>query len=340
MPSYKIIQAEPETYKEAIRKFWEDYLPGTPGGRFDWLNSGNPAGPALWFLAFEDKSGDLAGTISVMPRDFSYRGKKLRAGIMGDFMVRSTDRVFGPGLVLPKAVVSQMAELGFDLLYTVPNLKSKKIIEKSGLKVSITLKHLVKPVATAQYLSKYVPDALSDFIALIPDTLISILSALAVPFGKNDIEEENIADESFDVLWSKMRENDEGLLGERGSAYLNWKYFRNPQFDFRLITCRDTHGELLGYVFYTVDSGKLDVYEITSLNGRCARNMLRELGIQARSEGYPGIGIRITDNDPVMPWLRRMLFFDARDDIQVLSVTRDNDIDYSTWHFIGGDRNI
>ena len=340
MRNHTIIKADPEVYREDILNFWEEYLPGTSAGRLDWMNSGNPAGPAVWFLAFEEETGKLTGTISVMPKDFSYKGGKIRAGIMGDFMVLKTNRVFGPGLMLPKTVVSHMEELGFDFLYSMPNRESKKVIEKSGLAECLTLRHLVKPVSTEHYIRKYVFSIPACFFAPLSDAVITFISALVVPFGKGILCEENKADESFDVLWKRIQGKAQGLVGECGSRYLNWRYFKNPQNDFRLITCRREQNDLRGYTFYAVEAGKLEIYDIVALDGISVRSMLKELTVRAKKEGCHGIGIRITDHNPFLPWLRGFLFLDAKDDSHVFAKTSGTDIDCNTWGFLSGDRNM
>ena len=37
-------------YKDQIKKFWHEYLNGTPLSRFNWLASGNPAGKTIVYL--------------------------------------------------------------------------------------------------------------------------------------------------------------------------------------------------------------------------------------------------------------------------------------------------
>lgn len=340
MARYRIIQAEPGTYREEIIRFWELYLPGTASGRFDWMNSGNPAGPSIWFLAFDDKAGELSGTISVMLRDLVYRNTNIRAGILGDFMVRGTDRVFGPGLMLPRAVVSRMGELGLDLLYTVPNHDSRKIIEKSGFTRCLTLKSLVMPVTTEHYLSKYMNETMARYLAPVSDAALRILTASFKQGVSTKIREEKWADESFDALWAVVRSRGHMLMGERGSAYLNWRYFLNPRCDYRLIACRNKRGELLGYIFFSMDSGKVHIHDIVALEKSHVRDMIRELNSWTVNNGCHGIEIQFADKILLLPWLNRFFFFDAKGDIDVYAVAPGEGIDVSQWNFFSGDRNI
>ena len=65
MPRFNIKQVDQIDYEKELVEFWSSYLPGTPSDRFKWMNS-NPEGPPIWFMAFEEKTNQLAGTISVM----------------------------------------------------------------------------------------------------------------------------------------------------------------------------------------------------------------------------------------------------------------------------------
>lgn len=339
MSRYTIIQADPGTYREEILEFWEHFLPGTPSGRFDWMAGGNPAGPAIWFLALDGKTGELSGTVSVMPRDLWCRGTKVRAGIMGDFMVRGTDRVFGPGLMLPRAVVARMGELGLDLLYTVPNDESRKIIEKSGFRRCLALKNLVRPVLTEHYVRKYVHVGLARHLAPVTDAALRVMSSLVAPWTRGVVREDAMADESFDALWAGIRKQETALMGERGSAFLNWRYLANPAGAFSILSSRDRHGDVLGYACCSTDAGKLHVHDIKATAERHYRDIIRALYERARAQGCHGMHIQVSEQDPMVAWMRRSLFFDAGDGIDVYAVEPEERIDMGAWHFTGGDRN-
>ena len=164
MPKFRIITGGPSRYKEEIARFWREYLPGTPPERFDWMRT-NPAGPAIWFFAIEEKTSTLAGTISLMPKDMLVDGSPVRACIMGDYMIGGRYRVFGPALDLQKAVTKDFSNLGFRFIYTVPNQASIKIIERMGFVEMMRLRTLIKPVKALPYLKKYVNPTLARFAA-------------------------------------------------------------------------------------------------------------------------------------------------------------------------------
>jgi hypothetical protein len=65
-------------------------------------------------------------------------------------------------------------------------------------------------------------------------------------------EEENF-DASFDRLWEKLEDRWPVAL-VRNSEYLEWRFRGHPWHEYRLLTCRDGAGELMGYAVLLVDS--------------------------------------------------------------------------------------
>ena len=106
MSKFKIFQDNPKKYKKEILSFWEEYLPGTSPKRLEWMNE-NPAGPVIWIFAVEEKTGKLAGTISLFPKQLFVNGKMVKAAILGDFMLHKKFRVFGPVLDLLKETITR-----------------------------------------------------------------------------------------------------------------------------------------------------------------------------------------------------------------------------------------
>ncbi|HOD72900.1 MAG TPA: hypothetical protein PKO27_17925, partial [Deltaproteobacteria bacterium] len=121
MMSYHIKQTDnPEHYRDQIIRMWLECIPDALPFRYEWLTEGNPAGRTIWFLALDDRSQELLGFITLMPRRFVWNGRELLFGIMGDFVIKKQHRGFGPGMQLPGHVLRNASKLGFSLVYTIP----------------------------------------------------------------------------------------------------------------------------------------------------------------------------------------------------------------------------
>jgi len=154
MARFTVVQDTDGTYEDAVRSLWQRYLPGTPGARYPWMAAGNPAGRSDWLVALAGESGEVAGVLSIMPRFFWRGGKRLRAGILGDFMVEKKHRLYGPTLLLPGKAGEWQAALGYDVLYTVPNREAVRVIVRAGLQDTIRVRHYARPLSSRYYVEK------------------------------------------------------------------------------------------------------------------------------------------------------------------------------------------
>ena len=176
MTKFIIEQRDPAPYRGEIIKFWNDYLPDTPPERFDWMRYGNPAGSAAWFLAFSKDSNELAGTVSVMPKEMLFNHKKIHVGIVGDYMVGSKYRVFGPGLQLLKTAMQSLSDLDLEFIYTIPNEKSEKIIKHVGFEDKGRIYYVGKHITVDNYLAKYIGAFGGKLVGFFIEQIIRILS--------------------------------------------------------------------------------------------------------------------------------------------------------------------
>ncbi|MBI5588796.1 MAG: hypothetical protein HY889_10600 [Deltaproteobacteria bacterium] len=326
-------------YKARIVRFWQEYLPGTPPERFDWMRT-NPAGPAIWFFAIDEKTSTLAGAISLMPKDILVNGRPMRAGIMGDYMIGSRYRVFGPALDLQRAVTKDFSDLGFSFIYTVPNQASIKIIERMGFVEVLRLRTLVKPVKALPYLKKYVNPAVARLTAPVAELAMKIRSRETYVASDGVFEEVEEADGRFDRFWRDFKADHMGVTGEQGSSYLQWKYFNNPVKNFRILACvEDGDGGLLGYICFAVNNDKMEIHDIVAREERHADKLLKQLIIKAGRERCKYISIMLSEKSPWVKRLKAFLFLDANSHASVYCYG-DMDAVAEKWHFFEGERNI
>ena len=339
MSKFKIIHNEGVRYKKDILQFWDDYLPGTPHTRFDWMQN-NPAGPPVWFLAIDTDSENLLGTVSVMPRKFVLNGTVIRAGIIGDYMVHRNHRVFGPALQLQKMVIEKMSDIGFNFIYSVPNAYSLKVLEKVGYKQISKLCCLVKPLKVEYYLGKYANIHLSKFVAPMLNGILKLLSKETYLRSDGFVEEVLNINDSFDILWNAVVKQQSGLIGDHSATYLEWRYFNNPVNKYRLLTYKDTiKKELLGYLMFAIIDGKVEIFDLIGIDIIYAEELLKKLIAITRQENCKAIYVSFP---MINPWLHRLkpyLFFDAQFDAAIYFYGKKEELN-TEWYFFSGDRNI
>lgn len=342
MPGFNIRQSDPLHYREEIIQYWEKYLPGTGSERLDWLQA-NPAGASIWLMAFNDTGDEIMGMISIMLHDLYIDGTKLKTGILGDLMISEKCRVFGPALPLLKAAVEIKENNKIDFLYTVPNPASMKLTERVRFSEKIILKHLVRPVKTEPYLVNKIKNKLIAKSLSFPiNLMLKIVPAVAlIGCGKKfDIVES--ADDSFDVLFEKIRTNNaKGIISERSKEFLNWRYNTNPKFKFHFLKSVGIRsGDLGGYIVYCLSAGKLLIYDIAYSEGSVQAGLINKLLNIAAIEGCQAVYYSVSAKSLQGHKLKRHFFVDASEDVSVLMQGENENCNFNDWAMVEGDRNI
>jgi hypothetical protein len=344
MSKFRIIQTEPSQFKEQILEFWRNYLPGTPPKRFEWMNHGNPAGPAVWFFALEETSKELAGTLSLTPKNIVTNGRTIRACILGDLMVDTRYRVYGPNLQLMRAVPAELARLGFKLAYTVPNAHSEQLLIRIGMKKVGAFKILVKPLNGGYYLAKYskMNSFLRSLLTPVINAGLRMASKETYITSKGIFEEITRGEELPDSLWNSVRDNF-SFTGERSPAYLEWKYFQNPFKDFHVIAFRHSAGRgPSGYIVYRIDQNILKIYDIIALNKTAFEMLLNKVIDIGRGKDCISVRVDIFEKNPLLTKFKYFGFFNATNTkwyCPIYSMGEEQWSDNGSYLF-GSDRNL
>jgi hypothetical protein len=340
MSRYLIKQDNPFTHKDQILKFWEEFLPDTPSQRLEWMMNGNPAGPATWYFAFEQSSGELSGMISLMPRELMASERKIRAGIMGDFVVGKKHRVFGPALSLVKEALAAMDSMNLSLIYSIPNTDSEKLLERAGLIRIGKFLHLVRPIKLNHYKKKYANRLLSVIPLYAAEFFLKIISRDTYSADSNIQEQKSISEE-FNNLWNQYRLNPEGITGVRDPAYIQWKFFDNPIANFHMIACRDRKTyHLSGYLAYTITDNRMHIYDVFSIKETAVYGLLKEVTKIAKKNDCIAIYVRLSETTPLIRVFKKCNYLDARDNAPIYVQYKKKELDLDHWEFYSGDRNI
>lgn len=342
MSDFIIVRTDdPLRYRDGILSFWKNCLPGTPPERFDWLRSGNPAGPTVWFLAFDKSTGELAGTTSLVRKQLFAGGTAVHAGIMGDFMVAERYRAFGPYLKLLRETTGSLSSLGLDCIYTMPNPASRMACLRVGMEKVKDLCCFAKPLAVRFYLEKGMPGVVATALSPFVSASLRLASRELLVSPRGVHEEPLQFDAAFDDLWRELRERADGLLGDRSTRYLTWRYLQNPLYRFRLLTCRERGASRLeGFALFTrFEANKIEVYDIIGLGDRVIERLIAKLVGIGRRERCQALYFRAQLSSHTLRIFRRYRFFNTNDAFELFYIGK-TDIPLELWDFFSGDRNI
>lgn len=339
MGKFIVKQQDPSAYSKEIMLFWETYLPDTPNKRVFWMTE-NPDGQPLWYFGLHGDSGEIAGMISVMPKKLWINGEKTHAGIVGDFMISSKYRVFGPAMILQKTVIELVNQGRLDFLYTIPNDASVSICERAGMKKVADIYYYIKPLVLTKYLVRYFPNRLA---ALLSPALSILLRAMSLEtYLKLNGEFIDISDidNNFDNLWQELKRSEPSILSNRSSSYIKWHYIDNPLHDFKVIGYKNNLRDgLSGYAIYTRENNKMEIFDVIGLTKNIRQQLVKKLILTARSSGIESIYIRLAENNPLAKILRIFGFIKSPDSVPILAYGKD-EVFFTQWPYVEGDRNI
>jgi hypothetical protein len=336
---FNIKQVDPVIFKEEIKHLWRSNLPETPDGRLQWMQD-NPEGHPVWFLAFSEDNNRVIGSISIMPRKIWVMGMCCLAGIVGDMMVETEYRVFGPSLSLMKTVVKNYSSLGFSFLYTFPNSASEKLSLRAGFRKIGVVGNFRKYFTLRDKLERIVHPLLSEPIYQITDCALKLLSKeIYVRTHVLSSELKGIS-YSWDSMWTVLHRHWQ-TLGNRDANYIRWKYFKNTSKDFKIyVYHHSVDNTPLGYAIFTAIRHHAYVSDLLALNKHILKNILARLLKDLRALGYHSVSIRLLDDNPLLASIRTYIPLSSHAEDFSLLFFGDSNVLPRGWIFYEGDRNI
>lgn len=340
MGKYDIILDKSLQYNEKITEFWNLYLPGTPNQRLKWLNSCTE-GKTKWFIAVEKNEMKVAGTVSLMPKNFKRNNKKVKAAIVGDLMIDKKHRVFGPAMLLLKRIISYSNENNYDFIYTIPNNDSEKLIEKVGFKQIGKCVTLFYPTKVDFIFKKYIGDMGSKIFGNIIVTFYKLSKYKITLDRKTVIENINNFENNFEEFINEIyKKRKYGLTSYLNEALLNWRYFENPNLLFKILTIKKVdNNEILGFCAYSITNKRLQLYDIAAKDKKFVHILLKNLANRSKLKQCKGIYCLIYENNPILQNLIRFGFIDIKDHAKLFAYPQ-KAIFNDPWYFTSAERNI
>jgi hypothetical protein len=258
-----------DAHGDALAELWRENMSDSGIGnvvpeRMRWLYERNPAGPALTWVGVLAGTDRVIGCASLFPRGMLVNGSVVSSGVLADFAVAKDHRIAGAALAIQRALAKGTIPSAAQFAYGYPNDKSVAIFKRLGYKIVGETSFWVKPLRSAYKIRTKVKNE-----AVVRGAAVAVDAGLAVADGalamfhsglrrsrgdktKLDFIELERADERFDALWERARPNYR-IVGEKTSAYLNWRYteFTTRVHRFLCAIDRET-GQLRGYIVVRV----------------------------------------------------------------------------------------
>ncbi len=337
MHNISILHCTAEQYQSQIIQLWTECLPGTPKERFNWLAQGNPAGPTEWFLAITDQ-GELVATSSVMPKDLFFNGRKIRGGVVGDIMTAPAVQHRGVARQIQKKITDSLAELAMEFLCVVPNKKSRPLFSENCGWKKFRLRNYLFPVDFGYYLKKCGIPCLQEAGSIMGDFLSgNRYNADSNNFCVDNVE--NALNQEIEKLWQSVIDTQGLLVGIKSISYLHWKYCTFQHTHYKLLKYRISSGSLNGFCIFTVESGKVHIFELLCTRLEDYRLLLTALVSWARMNRCVGVYLYTVRHNPALDKIRKYNWLRIGGDMDLFcygNVFKQS----PPWLYFAGDRNI
>ena len=315
--NFSISKENLEQNKNDIIDFWKENFPNWPEQKFDWFYLNNPYGIASCWTIRAPESNLIIGATAIFPRKVYANGQYLLAGITGDFGVSKNHRILGPAIQLQKAVISAAQMRKFDFLYGYPNQKSYPVQKRVGFKAVAATIRMVKYLKSYDYVRTHIKlPVVSTILSKPVDLFLKILSRERRQKSRHDLRFEVLAsfDERFDHLWKTASRN-QTIIGERTSAFLNWRFTECPYQTYKSFTMSERgSNQILGYIVYSASDRVVKITDLLVSDVNSVLDaLLSEFLLFQRNEEMKAISIIFLPNNTLVKKLKEYGFSNRKD---------------------------
>jgi hypothetical protein len=234
--------------------------------RYEWLYRENPRGAVDTKVAIHEEAGRVVGCGSVCPRVMHVAGAELRVGVPSDFAVARAHRIGGAALGIQRALVAD-DQANYSFFVSFPNKSSDPIFRRVGYRPIGSCHAWIKPLSLAYKIEPRVGSArLARWLAAPLDFGLAVRDAWRGrrrPKTRTAIVAH--ADARFDALWERAK-HAYVVTGERTAVYLNWRYSAFTTVAHQFFCLMDARGDLLGYIVFSIDGGKVFVADLFAVD--------------------------------------------------------------------------
>ena len=351
--SYRVDVFDPDRHREQLLALWsssmtEARIARVTGERYRWLYERNPTGPTRTFVAVHVESETVIGCASIVARRVLLDGRPVDAGMLCDFAIDKDHRTAGPAISIQRRVAKASVEAGVAFLFGYPNEAALPIFKRLRWTFVGQARAWVRPLRSEYKVRERIPNPLLARLGgLVVDTALRASEARHVVRRPRLVRSELLAraDARFDALWERTQPR--AITGEKGAAYLDWRYAEFPTATYRFFALRRGR-RLLGFVAYTVEDEVVLVADLHCDLEHDLDLLLFAFCERMRREGHRSIYVGYAGGDALGKVLEAHHFFPRPHDRTLLAYVdksapealRGRVAELASWHLFDGELDI
>lgn len=273
----------------------------------------------------ETDARERVGFTALMPRRMKVGESVCEAGQAANLNVAAEHRNALAAVKLQRAVVSHVDQSEMALAFGITK-NAVAVLCRAGYRDLGGLSRWIKLFRTEHKLARWIPWKWPRrAVASVVDLVLRLRSAETfrrLPVGWQVLNDPAF-DERFDVLWQAASAN-LSVATERTSEYLDWRFGRDPQLQYRTLAVQDAEGRLRGSVIYLFPDPEeslplATIVDLLPADSVALDALLTALCPQLRREGAVGVQTMYFG----LPWveaaLSRFNFFRRESEFRVLA---------------------
>ncbi len=347
MDKYTIQIADTDKKKHDVLAFWAINFPRWPQNKFPWFYESNPYGKATIWMGIDNESEKVIGSIAIFPRAIYIEGKKYMAGIKGDLGVHVDHRKKGPAQLFQDNILATYKN-DFDILYGFPNQRSEKAMIQKGYETLGNAAWMVKIIDSSKKYHNLLKIKPLAMLFSLPTNWWLKLSSKENKYKTTDKFSTEVItrfDERFDKLWEKGHAH-HCIIGERSSAFLNWRFAECPYRDYLAFTLSD-NSNVVGYIVYQITDNSVNIADIFAINkDQMLDNLLAEFLLYLREKKITIVSMVYFGDNHLIKKLQEFKFFNRSESRRFMIHRGDKESvpkvlgDGNQWYFVEGDNDI
>ena len=343
---YSITQATASDNQEELLSLINRNFKKTDSQWFRWSHQQNPFGDNYCWLAREDEVGQLIGSTGLLTRRMSYDGKPFAVGQAEFINIDEEHRSALAALKLQRAMISHLPQTDFKFVYGMTD-EAAPIMKRCRYKEVGTFQHLVKPIRSEyKFKDRIRSTILRKSAASLVDLAMRAYSLETRTFltHRNQVNFDAPIDDRFENLFSK---HSNGIvMVERTRDFLEWRFRKDPNTRFHVMTLENYDHELLGYLVYVIgETGRngdyaAGIHDFFFKDMKSLKLMLTAFCHHSRQIGMDSIVINYFGREEVMKLFSRFGFFQRHAETKLFvyanpenkELNTDLILDHNRWH--------
>lgn len=226
--AYRTVQSDATAAREALLRLWSENLTveGDLEAKLRWFYLDAPSGRGEAFL-LQSPDDAVVGCAGLSARELSFRGGRVRAALLADFVIDKAHRSALPALTLQRAI-KRHTEAAYDLSYGFPNSLAVAVLKRAGYHELGKMARYVRVLRHAPFVAKQYGRAAGAAAVTLDPALLAVTrmrGGRSWPLTRLTWLAD--FDARFDRLWERARPP-ELIACRRSAELLRWRFGRAP----------------------------------------------------------------------------------------------------------------